>query len=167
MPRIAKPKVAPNAPALNEPDEALSAYAAKVVAESPRGAPITLTPIVEDAINAPDPMPAAALAEIVRPAPEAGPVCALDYAPKNSVLTMLQWPGEKMRPVLQTPAGEVVIASDDYSWKLPLLAEIRRVGEVSFVARQLDDPVGHPDLVCTSAVECIRQFKRHFHGERE
>jgi hypothetical protein len=169
VPRVAKKKDdAPNAPALLRADEAVSALVASVVAANPRGAPITLpaednpTPLVEDAINAP---PAEPIAPVR--APEAGPVCALDFAPKNSVLTMLQWPGESTKPVLMTPQGEQVVASNDYAQTLPRMAEIRRVGEVAFVARQLDDPIGHPDLVCTSAVECIRQFKKHFHGERE
>jgi hypothetical protein len=155
----------------------VSALVASVVAANPRGAPITLpaddnpTPIVEDAINAPPPEPE----YVVVQGPDhataggycGGPVCALDHAPKNSVLTMLQWPGESTKPVLMTPQGEQVVASNDYAQTLPRMAEIRRVGEVAFVARQLDDPIGHPDLVCTSAVECIRQFKKHFHGERE
>jgi hypothetical protein len=80
---------------------------------------------------------------------------------------MLQWPGEGPAPVCQTPAGEVAVPPDDYGRKLPVLAEIKKVGAHEFVAIQRDDPWGHAPLICPSAVECIQQFKKHFHGERE
>lgn len=151
----------PNAPALLTPD--VIAVAEKRVKESPRGAPITLpadaeiTPLMEDAINAPEPAPA--ITE--------GPKCVLDVCPKNSVLTVLQWPGEAMKPVVQTPAGEMPVPKGDLAWKLPLLAEIRKKAEGVYVARQLEEVIGHEPLVCSTAVECCVQFKRHFHGERE
>lgn len=94
-------------------------------------------------------------------------VCVLDDAPVNSHIVILPMAGEPALVVCQTPAGQIPVPSDDYMRTLPVLAEIKKAAPHSFVAVQRDDPNGKEALVCSSAVECIRQFKRHFHGERE
>lgn len=109
------------------------------VEKDPRGAPITLP----------------------------APTCALDDAPINSELVVMVWPGYSPSPFLMTPKGPVDLSRDDYAWTLPLWAEIRRKGEHTFVAKQREAVDSRPDLICTTAVECIRQFKRHFHDARE
>ena len=137
-------------------DPALAAHVAVVVDENPRGAPITLPAPQEPPPNGPS----------ERKAPASIPFCVLDDAPINSVLAILQWPGEKAAPHLQTPDGVGDVPPDDQSWKLPLLAEIKRTGPHVFVAIQRDD-MSRPRLVCSTAVEACRTFKKHFHDERE
>lgn len=119
-------------------EPAIAAHVATVVAENPRGAPITLPAF-----------------------------CVLDDAPVHSYLVILQWPGEKPEVVLQTPAERMDVPPDDLAWRLPLGAEIRRTGPHSFVGHQRDATDVRPKLVCSTAVEACRTFKKHFHDERD
>lgn len=156
---MARVKKAPDAT-----EVAVAEHVAAVVAENPRGAPITLhddnpTPLMEDAINAPPPDPV--------PPKAKEPFCILDDQPINSVLVVLQETGGPAEPWLQTPAGKVDVPRDDLAWKLPLMGEIKRTGLHSFVAIQRDDPHGKPKLVCSSAVEACQAFRKHFHNERD
>ena len=114
---------------------------------------------MEDAINAPPPDPALPKAK--------EPFCILDDQPVNSVLVALQFEGGPIEPWLQTPNGKVDVPRDDLGWKLPLNGEIKKTGPRSFVAIQRDDQNGKPKLVCSSAVEACRLFKKHFHNERD
>lgn len=138
-------------------DEAVAAHVASVVAENPRGAPITL----EAPESAAEPLPA----PTAKPLHE--PFCVLDDAPVNSVLVALAWDGQPMEPHLQTPAGKVEVPHDDLAWKLPLLGEIKKTGPRTYVAIQRDDPIGRPPLVCSTAVEACQRFKKYFHDERD
>lgn len=99
--------------------------------------------------------------------PATVPRCALDDAPVNSHLVVLQWPGEKADVVLQTPAGRLDVPNSDLAWKLPVLAELKKTGPHTYVAIQRDDQMGKPKLVCATAVEACQQFKKHFHDERD
>lgn len=137
MARLGKPKDEIEI-ALDKVDEDLSAFAAEKVKADPRGAPI---------------VPA--------------PTCILDTQAVNSVLVMLQWTGEPMYPHLQTPSGEVAVPVGDLSWTLPLLGEIKKVAADRYIGKQRDDPYGKPPLVCTSAVDAVKMFKRHFHDARD
>lgn len=159
---------------------AVAAHVAAVVAADPRGAPITLpddnpTTLMEDAMNGPiDPLddtsafaPQAELAPEVAPDVPIGPRCALEDAPVNSHLVILQWPGEKADVVLQTPKGREEVPADDLAWKLPIMAELKKTGPHTYVAIQRDDQNGMPKLVCATAVEACQKFRKHFHGERD
>lgn len=161
-------------------ETAVAEHVARAVAADPRGAPVTLsddnpTPLLEDAINAPpDPLddvsafaPQVELAPAVAPETPLVQRCALDDAPVNSHLVILQWPGEKAEVVLQTPAGKLDVPYDDLAWKLPLLAELKKTGPRTYVAIQRDDANGTPKLVCATAVEACQRFRKHFHGERD
>jgi hypothetical protein len=146
---------------------AVAEHVAAVVAANPRGAPITLsvdnpTPLVEDALNGPPPP-----APLPAPPKVKEPFCILDDQPINSVLVVLQEDGGVPEPWLQTPNGKVDVPRDDLAWKLPLMGEIKRTGQHSFVAIQRDDQLGKPKLVCSTAVEACRLFKKHFHNERD
>ena len=159
MARLAKPKNEVEI-ALDKADEDLSAFAAEKVQADPRGAPITMP---EPPSYEADPLDD--VSAFV--APEAGPRCALDDAPVNSVLVVLQFPGEKAQVVLQTPAGQVDVPTSDLAWRLPLMAELKKTGPHTYVAVQRDDAMGKSKLVCATAVEACQQFKKHFHGERD
>lgn len=117
----------------------VSDLAAAKVANDPRGAPLTL------------------------PAPP----CALDDAPINSRVAVLQWPGGKPFVQMMTPDGPQPLVHDDYAHSLPLGADIQRKGSNTFVAVQRDATRDDPPLICTTARECIASFTRHFHGARE
>ena len=95
------------------------------------------------------------------------PTTILDDQPSNSVLVVLQYPGEPSAPWLQTPAGKVDVPTGDLAWTLPLHAEIKKVGPERYEARQRDDPFGHPVLVTTNARDAITQFKKHFHDAKD
>lgn len=164
--------------AKKEPDaakQAVSAHVAAVVAEDPRGAPITMDaerdPIVELPIDPMDDVsafvPQVELAPEVAPEAPIVPRCALDDAPVNSHLVVLQWPGEKAEVILQTPKERLDVPASDLAWKLPLMAELKKTGPHTYVAIQRDDQTGKPKLVCATAVEACQQFKKHFHGERD
>lgn len=120
------------------PKEAVD-HANAVVESNPRGAPITLPK----------------------------PPCALDDAPVNSRVVVLQWPGGKPFVEFVTPNGHQKITDDDYAHSLPLGADVMRAGTNTFVAIQRDAAEDHPPLICTTAEECIARFKFHFHGARE
>lgn len=165
--------------AKKEPDaaaQAVSAHVAAVVAENPRGAPITMDADHDPLVDLPiaDPLddmsafsPQVELAPEVAPEAPIVPRCALDDAPVNSHLVILQWPGEKAEVVLQTPSGRLDVPHNDLAWKLPLLAELKKTGQHTYVAIQRDDANGTPKLVCATAVEACQQFRTHFHGERD
>jgi len=155
----------------NVAETAVAEHVAAVVAANPRGAPLTLEavdvatdlPMLDEIANLvpepPEPPPA--------PPKAKEPFCILDDQPINSVLVVLQEQGGAPEPWLQTPKGKVDVPRDDLAWKLPLMGEIKRTGLHSFVAIQRDDQLGKPKLVCSTAVEACRLFKKHFHNERD
>lgn len=93
--------------------------------------------------------------------------CVLDDAPDNSRIVVLQYPGLPSYIEYMTPQGARTVPVGDYARTLPLGADVHRVGSNTYVAIQRDSGTDIPPLICTSAVECIRQFPRHFHGARE
>lgn len=136
-------------------DPAVIAMAEKRVADSPRGAPITLP-----ADDAPPVM-------VGVPEPQPEPHCAIENAPVNSVMVKLPMWENKPTVILQTPNGEIPVPLDDAFWSLPVNAEIKKPQAGVYIASQRDDQLGKAPLVCYSAMECVRFFKRHFHDERE
>lgn len=151
---------------------ALSEFAVQKVAESPRGAPITLsnpTPLVEDALNA------TSMSE---------PPCALDEAPRNSNITVVN-KDNLPYPVLMTPGGELPLAHADVAHRLPIGGYIRRIAPtvgqwqsiqgrsvmvpdgMEFFAEQIGAFEDRPRLYTTTAREAVARFGKHFHDHKD
>lgn len=158
------PRVKKDSPA---PDPVAVAHAHAVVAENPRGAPITLRADELEVVPDPEAV-AASVAEYVQAFDAAMPPrdqrpCALEDAPIGSKVVVLATPDGK-QAVLTTPLnGSIPLPDDDMARKLPVGAKIRRILPSVFEAVQLNPQVPYPPLVRSSARVAIGDFVAHFH----
>jgi hypothetical protein len=123
--------------------------------------PVT-DPIAPDTLPV-EPAPVDPLTPVTPPSEPAPEVHALESAPVNSKLVVVEDGQKHRKAVLATPSGAEFLPEGDPAHALPLGARIHKAADGKYVATQLSPALDFPDATFATASEAIAGFIPHFH----